>query len=172
MVAAQLSRVRAPEWVIGVTSAALLVVLFATPWYEIVRRRGAGHGIAANGWQSLSILGPCMLLVGVLGAAVLWLQATRRAPALPASVTVFELLLSLPVSIGLVVRVLIAHPQGTVEVRYGAYLGLALTLAVLAGCYRSLRRDGITAHDAPAQIEVVRLGDLPDPGPPPAPAGT
>jgi len=150
----KLSRVRAPEWVIGVASAAMLVVLFATPWY------GYDHRVHESGWQALAILGPFALLVGVLGVAVPLLQATRRAPALPVSATAFELLFSLLLSIALVVRVLIAHPGGAIDARYGAYLGLGLAVAVLVGCYGSLRTDGIAPEDGSEEIEVVRLADL------------
>ncbi len=160
----RLSRVRASEWGIGIESAALLVILFGAPWF-----RGAlGPGWYSypvlrlpthTGWQSLQILGPLTLVVGVLGIGVWWLQATRRSPALPVVATAIETLLALALSVGLMIRVLIDHPAGIVGVRYGAYAGLVLALCVFTGCYRSLRVDGISLQDAPQQIELVSLGE-------------
>ena len=83
----RLWRVRPPEWAIGVCSAGLIVVLLATPWYST-------GGASETGWESLLVLGPFVLVVGVLGIAVLWLQASCRSPALPVCATAFELLLS------------------------------------------------------------------------------
>jgi hypothetical protein len=163
-----LSRLRSGEWIVGIASLALLVVVFAAPWF------GAGHAsgspdriqqVTDNGWQSLSILGPVTVLVALLGLAVWWLQACCRAPALPVSATVLETLLSFALLIGLVVRVVFAHPavlaagrsDSSTHVKYGAWTGLALVVVVLAGSYRSLRTDGIAPPDGPQGIETVRL---------------
>jgi O-antigen/teichoic acid export membrane protein len=139
--------------VIGVASVALIVVLFATPWY-------ATQTATDNGWLSLSILGPFALLVGLLGLGVWWFQASRRSPALPVCATLIELPLSFVLSVGLIVRVLIAHPAGVTSVRYGAYAGLVLALAVTAGSFWSSRTDGISPQDAPAEIETISLAEL------------
>ena len=149
----ELWRVRPPEWVIGVAAVALIAVLFACPWF-------ATHTGTENGWQSLSILGPFALLVGILGLGIWWLQASCRSPALPVCATVVGLPLSLLLTIGLIVRVLIVHPAGVTGVRYGAYAGLALALVVTGGAYRSARTDGIAPEDAPQEIETISLTEL------------
>ena len=113
-----------------------------------------------SGWQSLSILGPFALVVGILGLGVWWLQASCRSPALPICATAVEMLLSFLLSVGLIVRVLIAHPAAVTGVRYGAYTGLALALAEMAGAYWSARDDGIAPRDAPQEIETITLAEL------------
>jgi hypothetical protein len=163
----KLGRVRPEEWLLGVFSLALLVVLFGSAWY----RMGAAGPLLrfyyrdVNGWQALSILGPLTLVVALGGIAVVVLQAVCRAPALPVCATAVEMSLAFVVTVGLIVRVLIARPalrfdgpfKSVVHVRFGGYAGLALAVAVLVGAYLSLRSDGVAAADAPQQIETLRL---------------
>ncbi len=61
----------------------------------------------------------------------------------------------------LIYRVLINVPgsDSVVDARVGAYLGLATALAILYGGYRSMRREGISPNDAPAEIETLRSGE-------------
>jgi hypothetical protein len=172
-------RVRAGEGQVGIASVALLVVLFALPWYRVTVGRASffGPGMDRTGWQSLSILGPLCLVVGVVGVGVLVLQAACRAPALPVSATVIETAISLALTIGLLVRVFIAEPpftvahvggvvlfsghlDGRVETLFGGYVGFVLALLVLIGCYRSLRDDGIAPPDGPGEIELIRIDEL------------
>jgi hypothetical protein len=134
----RIARLRAPEWALGIASAALLVVLFALDWYA-----------GANGWQSLTVLGPLTAVVAVLGLAVWVLQATQSAPALPIVLTVVELAVGLILVIALIVRVAVDPPK------LGAYLGLALALLVVLAAYASLRRDGVADADAPQPIETL-----------------
>jgi hypothetical protein len=161
-----LGRVRPEEWLVGVFSLALLVVLFGSAWYRV---GPAGplvtfHYRDVNGWQALSILGPLALVVALGGVVVVVLQAVCRAPALPVCATAVELFLAFVLTVGLIIRVLIAHPalsyspfKSVVHVRFGGYAGLALAVAVLLGAYLSLRSDGVAAADAPQQIETLRL---------------
>lgn len=163
-----LSRLRSGEWIVGAASLALLVVVFATPWFAAGHPAGSlqpAQHVQDNGWQSLSILGPFSVIVGLLGLAVWWLQAACRAPAMPVSATVFETMFSFLLVIGLAIRILLAHPAvhaagasgAATHVRYGAWTGLALVAVVLAGGYRSLRTDGIAPADGPREIETVQL---------------
>jgi hypothetical protein len=159
----RLSRLRRPEWGIGVESVSLLVILFGAPWFSGLRRGWWSypplhpHVPQNTGWQSLPLLGPLAVVVAALGLAIWWLQATRRSPALPAVAVVIDAVLSFALSAGLVIRVLIAHPAHSVGVRYGAYAGLVLALSLFAGCYRSLRVDGIAPEDGPQEIETITL---------------
>jgi len=134
------ARLRAPEWALGIASLALLVVLFALHWYG-----------GANGWQSLTVLGPLTALVAVLGLAVWALQATQSAPALPVVLVVVELALGLILVVALIVRVAIDPPK------LGAYLGLVLAVLVELAAYASLRHDGVAEADAPRRIETFPL---------------
>jgi hypothetical protein len=156
---------RAGEWIMVVAGLALIVDLLAVPWYglsgtyaEAYRQIGAGPE-NSDGIQSLHVLGPLALLAGVGGLSSGWLQATRRAPAVPVCAAALTTVLSTLVLIGLFVRVLIVQPGSAtyIEAKAGAYAGLALSALLVLGGYRSLRQDGIHAADAPQQIETLRL---------------
>ncbi len=162
----RLSRLRTAEWIVGVAALALLVVRFALPWFGVSGRLAAtaseyGGEVQENGWNSLGVLGPLAVLVGVLGVAAWLLQATRAAPALPVSAVMIELPLSLALTLGLLIRVLLDHPQviagagRATTAKPAAYAELVLAVAVLVGAYLSLRTDGIAAYDAPQQIETL-----------------
>jgi hypothetical protein len=165
----RLDRLRAPEWVAGLASLALLVVLFALPWYGLAGAFvGAARQLdvrpATDGFSALTVLGPFAVLVAVLGIGLWWLQATRAAPALPTCVAVLVALLSLALAVGLLVRAL--NPPtlgltglavGVINDRAGAWIGFGLALLLFAASYRSLRVDGIAEADAPRHIETLRL---------------
>ena len=136
----RLARLRPTEWALGGSSVALLVVVFALHWYG-----------AANGWQSLTVLGPLAAVVAALGIAAWLLQATQRAPALPVTVAVAELALGVILVIGVIVRV-VADPP-----RLGGYLGLVLAVLVVLAAYASLRRDGVADADEPKWIEMLSV---------------
>lgn len=159
------------DWLDGLASVALLVVLFALPWFAVhanfmpVLSR-LGETVSANGWQTYTVVGPLTVLVCGLGLAQWLLQLTRSAPALPILVTVVQAPLSLVLLIWLIVRVLIFPPSmnmplgGTgnaLTARPGAYIAVALAAAIVLGVLISLRRDGVDPADTPAQIETFQL---------------
>jgi hypothetical protein len=167
----RLARVRSPEWALGVVSVALLVVLFGLRWYGYrddvaPGLRGLDDQVGANGWESLTVLGPLTAVVAVLGLAIWVAQATRGAPALPVALVVVELALALILVVGLIVRVLIDPPSVTlpgsgagnaIEPELGAYLGLALAILAALAAYASLRLDGVAEADGPQWIETLPL---------------
>ncbi len=143
------------EWLLGIASAALIVDVFALPWFQ-------ANGVHANGWQSLSVLPPFILVVAALGVLVWWLTATQRAPALPASLTAVLLGLSLVLLVWLMIRVFldvpgIGPPGAHVGRQSGAYVAVGLVLALFAGAYRSLRREGVAEIDAVMFVETLRV---------------
>lgn len=161
-----LRRLRGGEWIVGVASLALLVILFTLPWYGLSgpfshTAATLGLKVTADGWQSLSNVRFLILVVGIGGVAVWWLQATHAAPALPVSAVVLELTLAFVLLIALIRRVLLDVPgNGLIDARSGAYASLALSAAILIGGYVSLRQDGSAADDAPDRIEILRLTNV------------
>lgn len=165
-------RLRVPEWLIAIGAIALLVDLFAVSWFAYKPPFHAmavmlGQQVSANGWQSFDVIGPLALLVGVVGIAIGWLQASRRSPALPVVVTTLLLPFSLGLVVALLIRVLLDPPgvhlvqadgANAIEARPGAYIGLLLSVVIFAGTYASLRSDGVPEADAPAEIETVGVG--------------
>ena len=87
-------------------------------------------------------------------------QGTRRAPALPASLSVIALVLSVLTVLGLIYRVLISvpGPDSLGEAKVGAYLGLGCALVLSYGAFRSLREEDPPDPERNARIPVVELG--------------
>jgi cytochrome bd-type quinol oxidase subunit 2 len=140
-------RLRRGELLAGAGAVLLLVFMLAGEWYG----RGA-H--ARTGWESLTTL-RWLALVTILAAFVLLItQMTRRAPAIPVTMSLIVTVLGLITVLALIYRVLIspaAHEQAA------AYLALLSALALACGGYLSLRQEGIARCDAPAEIPLVRL---------------
>jgi hypothetical protein len=91
----RLSRLRAGEWLIGVASLALLVILFVVPWFGLpatYAHAAASLGAASSfsGWESLTVIRWLILVLGLGGLLCWYLQARCLAPALPVCAVVLE----------------------------------------------------------------------------------
>ena len=142
------SRLRRGEVIAGASAVLLLVLMLLVKWY------GSGGG-SRSGWESL--VGLRWLLVATIAAAfgLVITQATRRAPAVPVTISLLVLVLGVISVLALIYRVLInppAHEQA------GAFLGLISAIGIAYGGYLSLRQEGISRRDAPREIPVVRAG--------------
>lgn len=140
---ADLRRPRAGERLAGLGGVALLVSTFL-PWY-------AGTSVL-NAWQALGFLDLLLGLTGTMGVLLAVFAATRRAPALPVATSV------LLTTLACIVLLLIAYrlldqpgPDDAVDVRVGAYLGVASVLAVAVGAWRALtdEHEAVPATPAP-----------------------
>ena len=170
------TRLGAADWLIGIGAAALLVDLFAVPWFAYKPEYQGiaivlARDVSLNGWQAFTLVGPLTLLVSAVAGAAFWLQGTRSSPALPVAVTTLLTPVALLLLVVLAVRVLFDEPNvplsrggNALEARTGAYLALALSLVICVGLYLSLRREGTAPEDAPPGVETV---DLPEGGPAP-----
>jgi hypothetical protein len=116
--------------------------------------------MSVNGWDALTNARWLMLLTIACGLALAYLQAARRAPAIPVTLSVIVTVLGLINLLVLIYRVLINEPgsDDVVEQQAGAFVGLAGAIAIVIGGYLSLRDEGIADKDAPAEIETVSLG--------------
>jgi hypothetical protein len=160
------SRLRRGELIAGGGAVVLLVCLFLIPWYGIrapfAQTAATLHGVhrSVDGWHGLAHLRWLVLLTIVLALALVVLQATRRAPALPVSVSVILTVVGLLNLVALIYRVLInvPGPDSQLERRAGAFIGLVAAIAVLYGAYRSLREEGLSDADARTEVETVDLG--------------
>lgn len=142
------ARLRRGELLAGVGAVLLLVFMLAGKWY--------GHGAhARTGWEALTTLRWLLVVTIAAAFALVLAQITRRAPAIPATLSLVVSLLGLLSVLALIYRVLInapAHEQA------GAFLGLASALALAYGGFLSLREEGIARRDGPGDIPVVRPG--------------
>jgi hypothetical protein len=162
----QRSRLRGGEIVAGAAAVVLLVAMFALPWYAYkgeLAPLAAKLGVktSADAWSGLSATRWLMLATVAAALALVWLQGTRRAPALPATFSLFVTLLGGLTSLILIYRVLInvPGPNNVVSRDVGAFIGLASTFAITYGGYRSLHEEGIAPQDAPTDIPTVQPGE-------------
>ncbi len=133
----------------GASAALLAVFMAGGKWY------GSGTGGSQTGWEALTDLRWLLLVTIMAAVALVFVQATRRAPAIPVTMSLVVMLLGIVTVVALIYRVLInaAPHQET-----AAYLGLLWALGIAVGGYFSLRQEGIARRDAPRDIPIVRPG--------------
>lgn len=148
----------------GAGAAVLLASMFVLKWYGLTgqfRPTAATLGVSTsvNGWHALTDLRWLMLVTVAAGFALVYLQSSRRAPALPVSLSVIVTVLGLLTTLFLLYRVLINEPgpDSIIEQKVGAFIGLVSAIAVFYGGYASMREEGLADSDAPASIETVTL---------------
>jgi hypothetical protein len=160
----QRTRLRWPEIVAGVAAVVLLLSMFLLPWYgykgdlaPIAARLGVST--SQNAWHSLSATRWLLLLTILAALALVYLQGTRRSPALPATFSLFVWLLGGLTSLVLIYRVLInmPGPNDVVSRDAGAYIGLLASIVIAFAGYRSLRAEGIAPQDAPKEIPTIHF---------------
>ena len=150
----QRSRLRWPEIVAGVAAVVLLLSMFLLPWYGYkgdLAPLAARLGVSTSGdaWHSLSTTRWLLLLTIVAALALVYLQGTRRAPALPAAFSVLVLIYRVLINV--------PGPNDVVSRDVGAYIGLLASIVISGAGYRSLREEGIAPQDAPTDIPTVHL---------------
>jgi cytochrome bd-type quinol oxidase subunit 2 len=157
------SRLRRGELIVGASAIVLLASMFALKWYglSIVTGPAAtklGVATSRDGWTALSNVRWLVLLTVLCSLALVFLQATRRAPALPVTMSVIVLVLAILTALALLYRVVINEPgaDNLVEQKAGAFVGLISAIALVYGGYQSLRQEGIAPRDAPVEIETIR----------------
>jgi hypothetical protein len=142
------SRLRRGELLAGAGAVLLLVFMLAGKWY--------GHGPASrSGWQALTDLRWLLALTIVAAFGLVLVQVTRRAPAVPVTMSMIVTVLGVLSVLVLIYRVVINPPA---HEQLGAFLGLLSAVALAYGGFLSLRQEGIARRDAPRDIPVVRPG--------------
>jgi hypothetical protein len=157
------SRLRWPEWLIGGGGALLLVAMLLMPWYTLTLTSGPPGPQyfipqPVDGWHGLTV-GRWVLLLTVLAAlGTAFFQAQRRAPALPATLTVLAGILAAVSTLWLIVRVLIDPPGGR---GIGGWIALLASAAIAYGAYASARMEGVAREDGPTEIPTIDLAGQP-----------
>jgi hypothetical protein len=159
------SRLRRGEIIVGAGSVVLLASMFVLTWYGLAAQprpaaTSGGASTSLNGWDALTNVRWLMLLTIACGLALVCLQAARRAPAIPVTLSVIVAVLGLLTVLVLIYRVLINEPgsDAVIEQKAGAFVGLASAIAIVLGGYLSMREEGIADKDGPGEIETVSLG--------------
>jgi hypothetical protein len=145
-----LRRLRAGEWIAGLSGAGLIVALFL-PWYG-----QKGTSTTVNAWEAFAVNDAILLLVALFAVALITATATQATAAVPMALASTTALLGIVGLILVVVR--LVWPAGgdgaTLEV--GAWLGLAFALGIAAGGWRAMA-DERTPRKAAPRVEVTRL---------------
>jgi hypothetical protein len=159
------SRLRRGELIVGASAVVLLASMLLLKWYGLSSSfaptaRALGVSTSVDGWNGLTHLRWLVFLTIACGLALVVFQATRRAPAIPASLSVIVTVLGILTALALVYRVLINEPgsDSLVEQKAGAFVGLISAIALAYGGYESMRQEGIAAKDGPGEIETVTPG--------------
>jgi|GraSoiStandDraft_5_1057265.scaffolds.fasta_scaffold216341_2 hypothetical protein len=161
------ARLRLGEWIVGASGLVLLASMFLLDWYGLKTPFAQAYAVLGrpagfDAWNALSNIRWLLLLCTLSAGTLVYFQATRRAPAIPVSLSVIVTTLGIVGLLALLYRVLIdiPGPSGLIEARVGAYVGLVSMIVLIYGGYRSMREEGIAPADAPSEIETIRLGDL------------
>jgi hypothetical protein len=160
------SRLRGGELIAAAAAVSLLVLLLVSPWFGLSGRLGRtaselGVPVTINGWHGLPTLRWLLLITIIAAVALAYFQAARSAPALPASLSMIVLVLSVLSTVGIIYRVLISvpGPDSLGEARWGAFLGLVAALVLNYGAFRSLREEDPPDPERNAAIPVLELTD-------------
>ena len=158
-----MGRLRPADLGAGAAGVALLVVLFV-PWYAahagavLTRGANATTRIAEFGpvrdlsaWQAFAVVDILLAAAAVLAIAIVVVTASARGPAKPVASTVIATVGSAIAALLVLWRVL--DPPGDVYVRrYGAWLGLAVTVLMFVASFAALhdeRTPGAVPPDIP-----------------------
>jgi hypothetical protein len=155
------ARLRRPEWIVGAGGVVLLASMLLLPWYQLTQSSpppGPRYFVTSSvdGWNGLSHARWLILATVLAAFALVFFQASRRAPALPATLSLLTGALGGLTVLWLIYRVLISPPGG--DRKAGAILGLLSACAIAYGGYGSLRQEGITPADGPSEIPTIGLG--------------
>jgi hypothetical protein len=159
-----LRRLRAGEWIAGVSGLVLLVALFL-PWYggEAGSPPPAGwtvygpldNGAAAlTGWQSLGALDIVLAAVALAALAIPVVTAVQRVPAVPLAHQSLTTLVGFLAVLLVLIRVL-NMPDWAVEREWGLWVGLAATLGVVSGGLIAMRDERLTRAERHTDLTGV-----------------
>jgi len=118
--------IRPAEALVGLAAAGLLAAMSALDWYG-----------SRSAWAAFAVLDVVLLAVALLGLALVLLTATRRSPALPVTLALVLVPLTLVATAWVAYR--LADPPGDGAVRAGAWVGLGCVALLLVGVWLSLR---------------------------------
>lgn len=150
-----LRRLRAGEWIAGVSGIALLIALFL-PWY----RREPSTDISA--WEAFSVVDVVLAGVALLGIAVFVVIAVQRTAAVGIAV---ESLVTILAGVGLiVVMVRVLNVPDALEADRTAFVvaGPLATLGVFAGSLIGMRDERLSKPGRPTDATGVPIEAQPE----------
>jgi hypothetical protein len=148
------SRLRRGEIIAALSGAVLLALVFAVPWVSFASS-GGGH-TSANAWTSLPTLRWFLLVAGVLGVLLGYLQATRSAPAVPVTLDMVLVTLSAITTLLVLIRLL----TGDGSAQAGGWAGLVASAALTTGTFMSLRQEDGWTPGPDHPVETIDLSGI------------
>jgi hypothetical protein len=130
-----LRRLRAGEWIAGISGLVLFVSLFL-PWY-------ADDAGSRTGWESLGALDVVLAVVALSALAIPIVTVLHRVPAVPLAHQSLTTLVGGLAILLVVIRVL-NMPDWAVGREWGLWVALAATLGVVAGALLAMRDERLT----------------------------
>lgn len=130
-----LRRLRAGEWLAGLSGLVLLVALFL-PWY------GDDAG-TRTGWESLGALDVVLALVALSALAIPVVTAVQRVPAVPLAHESLTSLVGWFAVVLVLIRVL-NMPDWADGREWGLWVALAATVGVAASTLLAMRDERLT----------------------------
>ena len=137
-----LRRLRAGEWIVGISGLVLLVALFL-PWY------GDDAG-SRTGWESLGALDVVLALVALSALAIPIVTAFQRVPAVPLALQALATLVA--VLAGLLV---LDMPDWAASREWGLWVALAATLGIVVGGMLAMRDERLTSDGTHTDLTGV-----------------
>lgn len=150
-------RLRAGEWIAGLSGAALAVVLFL-PWYG-----AEGTSATATAWEAFAVNDVILGFVALFAIGLWTVTLTQRTTAVPNAFASLTALFGIVATVLVVIRLLSAPGEGDVTREYGAWVGLAACVGIVFGAIQAMRNES-TPHVAVQTVDVTPL-------PPPRPEG-
>jgi FtsH-binding integral membrane protein len=138
-----LSRLRRGEWIVGAGSVVLLASMLLLPWFGAAR--------TLDGWNALTHFRWLVVVTLLTAGAMLFFSATRPAPAIGVTLSLFVSVLGALCTAWLVYRVALDPVAGR---KSGGWVALAGSVAIAYGGFSATRRQGIAPHDAPVVATV------------------
>jgi uncharacterized membrane protein len=131
-------RLRPGEWIALAGGAGLLVSLFL-PWYA-ARARAA----TVTGFEAFSVIDVLLVLLTLLAVALAVLQATQDSPAKPVGACVITVVYGVICTLLVLLRIVDQPgPNELIEVRAGAWIGLAATVTIVAGAWWAMATERV-----------------------------
>ena len=144
-------RLRAGEWIAGLSGAALVVILFL-PWYG-----AEGTSATQTAWEAFAVNDGVLLFVALFAIGLAVAAATQRTTAVPNAMASLTALFGILAIVLVTIRVAFPPDHGGSTTReYGAWLGLAACLGIVFGAYRAMA-DEHTPRTAAPKIDVTPL---------------
>jgi hypothetical protein len=147
-----LRRLRAGEWIVAASGAALLSALFL-PWYEL------DGGATATGWEGLGVLDIVLAVIAAAAVALLLVTATQRVPAVPVALDALVALAGLVAALLVLLRTL-NLPDGAADREWALWLALAASLGLFAGGMLAMRDERLSPRGRHTDLTGI-------PAPPP-----